>query len=143
MWRGHPNPNLPERSLSLAALEPLLALPCEFVSLQKDLELGDLEEVTRRGINHFGTEQQDFADGAAMIANCDLVITIDTSVAHLAGALGKETWVILPYAADWRWLDDREDCLWYSSVRLFRQPTNGDWATPVQRVVQELAKRLS
>ena len=142
MWRGHPNPNLPERSVSLAALEPLLALPCEFVSLQKDLELVDLEEVTRRGISHFGTEQQDFADAAAMIDNCDLVVTIDTSVAHLAGALGTETWVILPYAADWRWLDDRDDCLWYPTVKLFRQPTFGDWATPISKLAGELQRRL-
>lgn len=143
MWRGQFNPQLPQRSLSLGALKPLLALPCEFISLQKDLELTDLEEVTRSGIAHFGTTQQDFADAAAMIENCDLVVTIDTSIAHLAGAMGVETWIILPYAADWRWLDDREDCLWYSSVRLFRQPTNGDWATPVQRAAGELSKRLS
>lgn len=143
MWHGFQNPNLPERSITLASLEPLLSLPCEFISLQKDLELRHLEEATRRGITHFGNEQQDFADAAGIIKNCDLVVTIDTSVAHLAGALGAETWIILPYAADWRWLDDREDCLWYPSVRLFRQPTLGDWQSPINRIVEKLKKRLS
>ncbi len=142
MWRGQANPNLPERSISLELLDSVLSLPCDFVSLQKDLELNDLEAISSRQIAHYGTEQNDFADAAAMIENCDLVITIDTSIAHLAGGMGKETWVILPYSADWRWLDDRSDCLWYPNARLFRQSTYGDWSSPIAQVAEALRIRL-
>jgi tetratricopeptide (TPR) repeat protein len=142
MWRGQANPNLPDRSISLELLDPVLSLPCDFVSLQKDLELTDLEAVTSRKIAHYGTEQSDFADAAALIENCDLVITIDTSIAHLAGGMGKETWVILPYSADWRWFDDRSECLWYPNARLFRQPSYGDWDSPIAQVAEALRTRL-
>ena len=143
MWHGFQNPHLPDRSITLATLEPLLSLPCDFVSLQKDLELRHLEEASRRGIAHFGTEQQDFADAAAMIKNCDLVVTIDTSIAHLAGAMGAETWIVLPYSADWRWMEDTQACIWYPSARLFRQPALGDWHSPISQLAEELKKRLS
>lgn len=86
---------------------------------------------------------RDFADVAAAIANLDLVITADTMVPHLAGAMGKEVWLLLPYAADWRWLLDREDTPWYSTMRLFRQPAPGDWVTPVSRVIEALRQRMA
>jgi hypothetical protein len=82
----------------------------------------------------------DFSDTAALIQNLDLVITIDTSVAHLAGALGKPVWVMLPYVADWRWMLDREDSPWYPSMKLFRQPKAGDWEAVVARVAAELRR---
>ena len=81
---------------------------------------------------------QDVADTAALISHLDLVIAVDTSVAHIAGALGKATWVLLPFSADWRWLIDREDSPWYPTVRLFRQVKPGDWATTLGRVETEL-----
>jgi ADP-heptose:LPS heptosyltransferase len=81
----------------------------------------------------------DMADTAALIANLDLVITVDTAVAHLAGALGKTTWVLLPFAPDWRWLMERETSPWYPTMRLFRQPGFGDWGSVLERVRNELA----
>ena len=80
---------------------------------------------------------------AAQIAALDLVITIDNSTAHLAGALGAETWVLLPFAPDWRWLQDREDSPWYPSMRLFRQPHRGDWPSVIQNVRKALSLRAS
>jgi ADP-heptose:LPS heptosyltransferase len=81
----------------------------------------------------------DFAETAGLIANLDLVITIDTAVAHLAGAMGKPVWVLLKHVPDWRWMMGREDSPWYPSMRLFRQEKLGDWAAPVRRIVKELS----
>jgi ADP-heptose:LPS heptosyltransferase len=78
------------------------------------------------------------ADTAALMTHLDLIITVDTSTAHLAGALAKPTWVLLPFAPDWRWLMDREDSPWYPTVRLFRQPSFGDWDSVIARVRHEL-----
>ena len=80
----------------------------------------------------------DFAETAAIMAQLDLVICVDTALAHLAGALGKPVWIMLPYAADWRWLVGREDSPWYPTARLFRQPAPGDWANVIARVAAEL-----
>ena len=79
-----------------------------------------------------------FADTAAVIAQLDLVITVDTAVAHLAGAMGKPTWVLLPFNADWRWLTERRDSPWYPSMRLYRQPRPGDWAAILAVVTRDL-----
>jgi ADP-heptose:LPS heptosyltransferase len=81
----------------------------------------------------------DFSDTAAAMMHLDLVISVDTSVAHLAGALGRPCWVLLPYAPDWRWLLERTDSPWYPTARLFRQPQPGDWATPLEQVARQLA----
>lgn len=83
-------------------------------------------------------ELADFADTAALIANLDLVISADTGVAHLAGAMGRPVWILLPYVPDWRWMLDREDSPLYLTMRLFRQPASGDWASVVRRIVEAL-----
>ena len=80
----------------------------------------------------------DFADTAAVISNLDLVISVDTAAAHLAGALGKPVWLLLPYVPEWRWLLDREDSPWYPTMRLFRQQTSGDWRELIERVTVAL-----
>ena len=133
-WAGNPaHTNDRRRSLPATALDRILAAPgCNFVSLQvgrRAHEAGLLE-----------TRLTDFAETAALIEALDLVVTVDTAVAHLAGALGKPTWVMLPFAPDWRWLLGRDDSPWYASVRLFRQPTPGDWAAVAQAVVGALAR---
>jgi ADP-heptose:LPS heptosyltransferase len=83
-------------------------------------------------------ELEDFADTAALIMNLDLVISVDTSVAHLAGALGRPVWTLLHADPDWRWLLQREDSPWYPTMRLFRQPVLGDWDPVIRRVAAEL-----
>ena len=83
-----------------------------------------------------------FIDTAAVIENLDLVITVDTSVAHLAGALGKPVWLLLPYAPGWRWMLDREDSPWYPTMRLFRQPSNGDWTGVFSQVEKALENEI-
>ena len=81
-----------------------------------------------------GTDFTNFSDTAAAILELDLIISVDTAVAHLAGALGKEIWTLLPYMPDWRWLLDRENTPWYPTTRLFRQNKIGDWAEVFERV---------
>ena len=90
-----------------------------------------------------GPDFADFGDTAAAVAHLDLIISVDTVVAHLAGAMGKPTWVLLPYTADWRWLEDRSDSPWYPSMRVFRQRTWGDWSEVMKNVVRELDRTLS
>ena len=142
VWAGRPtNTNDRNRSLKLASLAPLAEVPgVRFISLQKDaaaveartppagMELIDVAEDLR-----------DFADTAALIANLDLVIAVDTAVVHLAGAMGTPVWTLLPFAPDWRWLLDRTDSPWYPTMRLFRQPSPGDWGSVIQGVASELA----
>jgi ADP-heptose:LPS heptosyltransferase len=82
----------------------------------------------------------DFASTAAVIANMDLVVTVDTAVAHLAGAMGRPTWVLLPHVADWRWLREREDSPWYPTMRLFRQHRVGDWTYAFARLTEALRR---
>ena len=97
------------------------------------------EQAGRPGSSFLGHELADFADTAALVAQCDLVISADTSIAHLAGALGKPVWILLPYIPDWRWMLGRADSPWYPSARLFRQPSRGDWASVIEAVKGELA----
>jgi ADP-heptose:LPS heptosyltransferase len=94
------------------------------------------------GIRTFQHEQADFADTAGLIEQLDLVVTVDTSVAHLAGAMGKEVWILLPYMPDWRWLLDREDSPWYASAHLLRQPAVGDWHSVLANVKERLRQRF-
>ena len=87
---------------------------------------------------HFGDELQDFTDTAALCELVDVVISVDTSVAHLAGALGRPVWLLLPQVADWRWLTDRDDSPWYPNARLYRQQRMGDWSGVIQSVKTDL-----
>ncbi len=129
------------RSINLRSLLPVLDIDAEFISLQKDVRADDATVLREHGdIVHFGDKLDTFADTAAIIANLDLVISVDTSVAHLAGALAKPVWVLLPFVPDFRWLLDREDSPWYPTARLFRQQAAGDWAGVIGRVVVELEK---
>ena len=117
------------RSIALARLMPLFDAPdIQFVSLQKEWSDGDAQLLAGDArMADLRAHLNDFSDTAAAIAQLDLVISVDTSVAHLAGALGKPVWVLLPFCPDWRWLLDRVDSPWYPTARLFRQPRIGDW----------------
>jgi tetratricopeptide (TPR) repeat protein len=140
-WAGNPMFKGDQtRSVGLAPFLPLLTTAgIDFVSLQKDLRDGDRELLaTCPGVTHLGDAIADFADTAAIMASLDLVISTDTSVAHLAGALGKPVWILLQHVADWRWLLDRTDSPWYPTARLFRQPEDGDWDSVVRRMRDEL-----
>ncbi|GAB3244776.1 tetratricopeptide repeat protein [Chitinimonas naiadis] len=145
VWRGNPRfENDAERSLpALAVLAPLWRVPgVHFISLQKGP--GEVEAnppPAGQPLLHLGPDLQDFADTAAVIANLDLVISVDTAVAHLAGALGVPCWLMLPeYKTDWRWLDGRVDSPWYPGVmRLFRQTRAGEWGEVVDALQASLA----
>jgi ADP-heptose:LPS heptosyltransferase len=143
MWAGnlaHPNRR---RWIPLRLLLPLTQTrDVHFVALQRELPEGDAQLLESANVPTFlGDRQADLADTAAIIAALDLVITVDTSIAHLAGAMGKPVWVLLPFSADWRWLRHRHDSPWYPTARLFRQPALGDWAGAVTQVGNALAER--
>lgn len=111
----------------------------QFVSLQKEYDESELETLKNElGIMDFGAELADFSDTAALIASIDMVISVDTSVAHLAATMGKPTWILLPLAADWRWGVSGETTPWYKSVKLFRKAENEDWDSTLSRVASEL-----
>jgi hypothetical protein len=134
-----------ERSISLRLFAPLLADDrFQFIRVQRDMRAGD-EAVFRAypDFNQAGAGFADFANAAAVIDQCDLVISVDTATAHLAGALGKPAWILLPFVPDWRWMLDREDSPWYPSARLFRQTQWGDWPSVIERVRAELGARFA
>jgi hypothetical protein len=112
------------------------------VSLQKDLRETDRQALqSNPGILNFADALNDFSDTAALCVCMDIIVSVDTSVAHLAGALGLETWILLPFHADWRWLLDREDSPWYPSVRLHRQDRVGQWQGVLARLRADLIRR--
>jgi hypothetical protein len=139
-WSGNPEHNNDvNRSVPFAALAPLLGVPdIAFVNLQKDVRESERNAVTASPLFDAGRELGDFADTAGLIANLDLVIAADTAVAHLAGALGKPVWILLPFAPDWRWMLERSDSAWYPTARLFRQAAIGDWRGAIEDVRREL-----
>ncbi|NTV02884.1 MAG: tetratricopeptide repeat protein [Chlorobiaceae bacterium] len=123
------------RSMTLAPFLEQLPEGLQYVSLQKEVRPADLSALLSTGrILHFGELLIDYADTAALCDLMDLVVTIDTSVAHLGAALGKPVWIMLPFMPDWRWLLDREDSPWYPTVRLFRQHAVADWSEVYRRV---------
>ncbi|MGX4806659.1 tetratricopeptide repeat protein [Bradyrhizobium guangdongense] len=144
VWSGNPDhKNDHNRSVPLGTLAPLLDCDVQFVSLQKGVRHQDKAFLRKRPEIIDLTEQlADFSDTAALIGCLDLVISVDTSVVHLAGALGAPIWTMLPFTPDWRWQLRRDDSPWYQSMRLFRQPKRGDWVgvvDVVRRELQELA----
>lgn len=143
-WSGNASfGNDRNRSIALEALAKILSASAHFISLQKEIRPADLPAMAAHPeIAHFGAELVDFADTAALIEQLDYVITVDTAVAHLAGALGKTVWILLPFNADWRWLLERDDTPWYPTARLFRQARLGAWDEVVARVAQELGHAL-
>jgi len=128
------NLQLTQRSVGLEAMRPLLEADADWISLQKDPAPGEAAAFEALGGLHLGDELDDFADTAALLDLMDLVITVDTSVAHLAGALGRPVFILLAFNPDWRWLFDRTDSPWYPSARLFRQPAPGDWVSVISDV---------
>lgn len=141
VWAGNPqHKNDRNRSAPLTCYQPLtLVGGCSFYSLQKD---GDAEAAEKMGIVNYSAELRSFSDTAALIANLDLVICVDTSVAHLAGALGKPVWLLLPFDPDWRWGLHRAQTAWYGSMTLFRQPAPRDWETLIAHVQSMLARTV-
>jgi hypothetical protein len=129
-----------QRSIALAELAPLFLPGIEFIAVQKDLRAGDQAAAAELGVRHMGEHLGDFADTAALISLLDLVISVDTSPAHLAGALAKPVWLMLHAVAEWRWLMDREDSPWYPTAKLFRQHTANEWPELVARVASDLAQ---
>jgi tetratricopeptide (TPR) repeat protein len=142
-WSGrrtHKNDH--NRSIDLLALLGFAKLPIQLVSLQKELRAGDEKTLGVKGSNiiHFGPSLTDFAETAALSSLMDLIISVDTSVAHLGASLGRPTWILLPFVPDWRWLLDRTDSPWYPNVRLFRQQAPGNWTDVIAQVISELSQ---
>jgi tetratricopeptide (TPR) repeat protein len=139
VWSGNPNhSNDRHRSMPLNLLMPLLDVDATFVSVQKDPREDDRITLASSGILDLTEHLTDFVETAALLSCLDLVITVDTSVAHLAGGLGRPTWILLPFTPDFRWLIGRDDSPWYPSVRLFRQTETRDYADVILRVRAEL-----
>jgi tetratricopeptide (TPR) repeat protein len=137
VWRGRPDhQNDRNRSIPATLLAPLTRIPAGWISLQQGTTAAELSALGAP--RHLGDSFGDLQDAAEAIAALDLVITVDTALAHLAGALGKPVWILLPLAPDWRWLTGRADSPWYPSARLFRQERAGDWAGVVAAIGEEL-----
>jgi hypothetical protein len=140
-WSGsltHQHDHL--RSIGLAECLPLFKMDADWVCLHKEIRDDDRAALKLfNGLKFFGDELDDFSDTAALVDLMDLVISVDTGIAHLAGAMGKPVWILLAFSPDWRWLLDRDDSPWYPSAKLFRQPHPRDWAS----VIDQLARRLS
>jgi tetratricopeptide (TPR) repeat protein len=146
-WQGTPQWTFDRRRFPLTEIVPLLRLPdVRFISLQKNDgvdQLKDLPVDTKvEALGDFDNGSDGFIDTAAVMENLDLIITSDTSIAHLAGALGRPTWVALKYVPDWRWLLDRDDSPWYPTMRLFRQETDGDWKSVFAKMERDLRSLL-
>jgi tetratricopeptide (TPR) repeat protein len=145
VWSGNPkHKNDRNRSLPLHDLTSILDIDATFVSLQKDPRPEDKTTLIEQAeILDLTSHLSDFVETAALISCLDLVITVDTSVAHLAGALARPTWILLPHTPDYRWLLDRDDSPWYPTVRLFRQDDARDYASVIARVRNELVAMIS
>jgi len=131
--------NNPTRDMRLELLQPLFSIDAQWIGLQQSMSEADgvlLKQIPQ--LDNVGDQLSDFADTAGLVAQLDLLISIDSSVAHLAGALGKPVWLLLRKSGEWRWMHDRDDTSWYPQHRLFRQQQHGDWDEPVQRIAHAL-----
>jgi tetratricopeptide (TPR) repeat protein len=140
-WAGNPQQRSDDqRSMPLRMLLPLMEIPgVSWFSLQKGPGVQQMRGLPAEfPLVDASSVCRDLAETAGLIATLDLVISVDTSIAHLAGAMGAAVWVALPRLADWRWMDERDDSPWYATARLFRQKISGDWRTPVERMREEL-----
>ena len=140
-WEGNPlHKNDYNRSILLAELIPHLPKKYEYIGLQKDIRESNLKTLKRSSmIDNLIDKNVSMDDTAAIIENLDIVISVDTSVAHLSASMGKPTWILLPFVPDWRWLLNRNDSPWYKSVKLFRQEKRGNW----ELVFKDLNKKLN
>lgn len=145
VWSGNPNhKNDINRSLPLVDFSRILSDRADYYCLQNEVRDADRHVLTAHPeIRYVGDDLRDFSDTAALIANLDLVVSIDTSVAHLAGAMGKPLWLLLPANPDWRWLLERDDSPWYESARLFRQPRPSHWEDVVTTLKAEVERFAS
>jgi len=156
VWSGGFWPDRPDcwavnerRNVALAKLAPLRHPDIEFFSLQKgqpaESELAQLQASHWNGpqLIHFADQLADFADTAAVVQQMDLMISVDTSTAHLAGALGKPVWILNRFDTCWRWLLDRTDSPWYATARLYRQERPGDWDSVVERIREDLFRLVA
>jgi ADP-heptose:LPS heptosyltransferase len=148
-WAGNAEfKNDRRRSTVLATFAPLAEVAAAHDIALISLRKGSApvsQAMVPAGMNlvDYTAELSDFADTAALVENLDLVISTDTSIPHLAGALGKEVWLLISNSADWRWLIGREDSPWYPTMRIFRQKKLGDWTTPVDQMARALADRAA
>lgn len=142
-WSGNPShPDDLLRSISLEQFAPVLQREdCEFHVVQTGVNQTDAIWLAQLGVQLHSDVPFDFAETAALMQSLDLIISVDTALAHLAGALGRPTWLLLQFSADWRWLRDRLDTPWYPTMRLFRQSSDGNWHGILQSVVNELERR--
>ena len=145
VWSGNPeHKNDSNRSLLLKQLSTILTLPFEFHSLQKEIRQIDVQTIKNfSNIHQHQEEIADFSDTAALVDAMDIIISVDTSVAHLAGAMGKKIWILLPYFPDFRWMLDRDDSPWYPSVKLYRQEKINDWDSVLEKLKVELLKLVN
>jgi hypothetical protein len=127
------------RSIAIERFAGILSLSnLDFISVQKEVSEPQAAFLRQYHVIQLGQDFENFADAAAALAELDLLISVDTSVAHLAGAMGNAVALLLPLPAEWRWLLDRSDSPWYPTMRLFRQTAIGDWAGPLEQLYQEL-----
>jgi len=138
-WSGSPlHKKDRDRNIEIVSLLPYLPNGCEYFALQKDLREYDKAALNLSAIHYLGEELEDFKDTAALCELMDLVVSVDTSLAHLSGALGKLTWILLPYVPDWRWLLNGDDSPWYPTVKLYRQNSDMKWGSVLESMRQDL-----
>ena len=146
VWAGNPDQENDDlRSVALNDLMTLADIPgLRLFGLQKGIAAGQVTEIpAETGLIDLGPELEDFSDTAAVMANMDLIISVDTAAVHLAGAMGLPVWILVCFSLDWRWMLERDDCPWYSTARLFRQPEPGNWDVVFRRVAKELEALVS
>lgn len=145
VWRGsHFHANDKYRSIALETFKSCLAPVAEFISLQKDITNEELELLSQeKNVKDGNPLIDDFLDTAVLCTALDLIICVDTSVAHLAAAMGKEVWLLIPVSPDWRWMIGRDDSPWYTNLRLYRQSEIGDWSSVLGRVNRDLISKFS